>query len=102
MANAPDEKLVRRAQKGDKAAFAELFTRYEGRIFGYVYRMVGDRAWAEDIAQEAFIQAHQYLNRLGRPTILNRGSTASRGTWRWTGCAEAGTKCRSPIGTVAR
>jgi RNA polymerase sigma-70 factor (ECF subfamily) len=67
MANAPDEKLVRRAQKGNKAAFAELFTRYEGRIFGYVYRMVGDRAWAEDIAQEAFIQAHQYLNRLGPP-----------------------------------
>ncbi|MBN1977875.1 MAG: sigma-70 family RNA polymerase sigma factor [Anaerolineae bacterium] len=67
MANAPDEKLVRRAQKGDKAAFAELFTRYEGRIFGYVYHMVGDRAWAEDIAQEAFIQAHQYLNRLGPP-----------------------------------
>jgi RNA polymerase sigma-70 factor (ECF subfamily) len=67
MANAPDEKLVRQAQKGDKAAFAELFTRYEGRIFGYVYRMVGDRAWAEDIAQEAFIQAHQYLNRLGPP-----------------------------------
>ncbi|MBN1815462.1 MAG: sigma-70 family RNA polymerase sigma factor [Anaerolineae bacterium] len=67
MANAPDEKLVRRAQKGDKAAFAELFTRYEGRIFGYIYRMVGDRAWAEDIAQEAFIQAHQYLNRLGPP-----------------------------------
>jgi RNA polymerase sigma-70 factor (ECF subfamily) len=67
MANAPDEKLVRRAQKGNKAAFAELFTRYEGRIFGYIYRMVGDRAWAEDIVQEAFIQAHQYLNRLGPP-----------------------------------
>ncbi len=67
MPNAPDEKLVRRAQKGDKAAFAELFTHYEGRIFGYIYRMVGDRAWAEDIAQEAFIQAHQHLNRLGPP-----------------------------------
>jgi RNA polymerase sigma-70 factor (ECF subfamily) len=67
MANAPDEKLVRRAQKGDKAAFAELFTRYEGRIFGYLYRMVGDRAWAEDLAQEAFIQAHQHLKRLGPP-----------------------------------
>jgi RNA polymerase sigma-70 factor (ECF subfamily) len=67
MANAPDEKLVRRAQKGDKAAFAELFTQYEGRIFGYVYRMVGDRAWAEDLAQEAFIQAHQHLGKLGPP-----------------------------------
>jgi RNA polymerase sigma-70 factor (ECF subfamily) len=67
MANVPDEKLVRRAQKGDKTAFAKLFTSYEGRIFGYIYRMVGDRGWAEDIAQEAFIQAHQYLNRLGPP-----------------------------------
>jgi RNA polymerase sigma-70 factor (ECF subfamily) len=67
MTNAPDEKLVRRAQRGDKAAFAELFTAYEGRIFGYVYRMVGDRAWAEDIAQEAFIQAHQHLGKLGPP-----------------------------------
>nr|HID13623.1 sigma-70 family RNA polymerase sigma factor [Anaerolineae bacterium] len=62
-----DEQLVRRAQQGDKAAFAELFTRYEGRIFGYLYRMVGDRAWAEDLAQEAFIQAHQHLGRLGPP-----------------------------------
>jgi RNA polymerase sigma-70 factor (ECF subfamily) len=67
MANAPDEKLVRRAQKGDRAAFAELFTQYEGRIFGYVYRMVGNRAWAEDLAQEAFIQAHQHLGKLGPP-----------------------------------
>lgn len=67
MSHAPDERLVRRAQKGDKAAFAELFTAYERRIFGYLYRMVGDRAWAEDLAQEAFIQAHQHLHRLGPP-----------------------------------
>jgi RNA polymerase sigma factor (sigma-70 family) len=67
MTPAPDEKLVRRAQKGDKAAFAELFTRYEGRIFGYLYRMVGDRTWAEDLAQEAFIRAHQHLGQLGPP-----------------------------------
>ncbi len=63
----PDEQLVRRAQRGDKAAFAELFTRYEGRIYGYIYRMVGERAWAEDLTQEAFIQAHQHLGRLGPP-----------------------------------
>jgi RNA polymerase sigma-70 factor (ECF subfamily) len=67
MADTPDEKLVRRAQKGDKNAFAELFIRYEGRIFGYLYRMVGNRDWAEDLAQEAFIQAHQHLNKLGPP-----------------------------------
>jgi len=67
MSPVSDAQLVRRAQRGDKAAFGELFTRYEGRIFGYLYRMVGDRAWAEDLAQEAFIRAHQHLNRLGPP-----------------------------------
>ncbi len=64
---APDEQLVRQAQRGDKTAFAELFTRYEGRIYGYLYRMVGERTWAEDLTQEAFIQAHQHLGRLGPP-----------------------------------
>lgn len=67
MSHAPDEKLVRRAQAGDKDAFAELFTQYEGPIFGYLYRMVGNRAWAEDLAQEAFIRAHQRLGQLGPP-----------------------------------
>lgn len=67
MERSPDVELVRRAQQGDRAAFAELFTRYERRIFGYLYRMVGERAWAEDLAQEAFIQAHQHLGRLGPP-----------------------------------
>ncbi|MGB9777233.1 MAG: sigma-70 family RNA polymerase sigma factor, partial [Anaerolineae bacterium] len=62
-----DSDLVRQAQRGDHDAFAQLFTRYEGRIFGYVYRMVGDRAWAEDLTQEAFSRAHQHLGRLGPP-----------------------------------
>jgi RNA polymerase sigma-70 factor (ECF subfamily) len=67
MNGSPDSKLVRQARGGDKGAFTELFARYEGRIFGYVYRMVGERDWAEDIAQEAFIRAHQKLGRLGPP-----------------------------------
>ncbi len=62
-----DGDLVRRAQRGDKGAFGELFARYEGRIFGYLYRMVGDRAWAEDLTQDAFVRAHQHLGRLGPP-----------------------------------
>jgi len=67
MSHESDVKLVRKAQRGDRGAFAELFTRYEPRIFGYLYRMVGDRAWAEDLAQETFIRAHQRLNSLGPP-----------------------------------
>ncbi len=67
MERSTDVQLVHRAQRGEEAAFAELFTRYEGPIFGYLYRMVGDRAWAEDLAQEAFIRAYQHLGKLGPP-----------------------------------
>lgn len=61
-----DGDLVRRAQQGDKRAFGE-FSSDTGRLFGYLYRMVGDRAWAEDLTQDTFIRAHQHLNRLGPP-----------------------------------
>ncbi|HHS97477.1 MAG TPA: sigma-70 family RNA polymerase sigma factor [Chloroflexi bacterium] len=65
--NSSDIQLVHRAQRGDKAAFGELFCRYERRIYGYLYRLVGNRQWAEDLTQEAFIRAHQSLNQLGPP-----------------------------------
>jgi RNA polymerase sigma-70 factor (ECF subfamily) len=67
MDDTADRQLVLQAQRGDTAAFAELFSRYEGPIFGYLYRMVGNRSWAEDLAQESFIRAHQNLGRLGPP-----------------------------------
>jgi RNA polymerase sigma-70 factor (ECF subfamily) len=67
MDRSADVQLVLRAQEGDKSAFAELFTHYEGRIFGYLYRMVGERTWAEDLAQEAFVRAYQHIGTLGPP-----------------------------------
>ena len=50
-----EEKLVERLKKRDEAAFNELITLYQGRIFRLVFRMLGDRAEAEDLAQEVFI-----------------------------------------------
>ena len=42
---------------GNEGAFAELLKRYERPIFSLIYRMVRDRALAEDLPQEAFIHA---------------------------------------------
>ena len=34
---------------------------YEGPVFNYVLRMVGDRALAEDLTQEIFLRIYQGL-----------------------------------------
>jgi RNA polymerase sigma-70 factor (ECF subfamily) len=55
-----DEALAQRAL-ADRDAFAELVRRYADRIFNLAYRMTGDRAEAEDLAQEAFLHAYRGL-----------------------------------------
>lgn len=53
--------LVRRAQRGDAAAFSVLVRRHETRVFNYVLRLVGDRLLAEDLTQEVFLRVFQRL-----------------------------------------
>ena len=52
-----DKALAALSAAGDEGAVAELLRRYERPIFSLIYRMVRDRALAEDLAQEAFIRA---------------------------------------------
>jgi RNA polymerase sigma-70 factor, ECF subfamily len=56
-----DVDLVRRAQRGDAAAFSVLVRRHERRVFNYVLRLVGDRTLAEDLTQEVFLRVFQRL-----------------------------------------
>lgn len=53
--------LVSSAQEGDRQAFGELVSLYRQGVINVVYRICGDEALAEDIAQEAFIRAWQKL-----------------------------------------
>ena len=53
--------LVRRAQKGDRAAFTELFRRHRSDVARLVFRMLGPTADAEDVVQEVFLQVHKSL-----------------------------------------
>ena len=52
-----DSTLAGQAAAGSQRAFRELLERYEKPVFSQVYRMVRDRALAEDLAQDAFIRA---------------------------------------------
>src|SRR5438132_480069 len=64
-----DEGPVERAKR-DPAAFGDLYDRYCGLIYRYVYSRVHERALAEDITEDVFFKAlrhiHQYRN-MGRP-----------------------------------
>ncbi len=57
-----DRKLAAQAAKGRDAAFRELLCRYERPVFSLVFRMVRDRALAEDLAQETFIRAFRAIS----------------------------------------
>lgn len=54
--------LVKRAQKGDLAAYDDLVRRYQERIYATVYHMTSNHEDANDLAQDTFIKAYQALN----------------------------------------
>ncbi len=61
MPDPSDPVLVQRARAGDAPAYGDLVARYQASVFNVCYRLLGDTAAAEDLAQEAFIRAHGRL-----------------------------------------
>jgi len=51
-----DWELVEMARQGDMNAFAEIVSRYEGKIARTVIGMLGDANEADDVGQETFIR----------------------------------------------
>jgi RNA polymerase sigma-70 factor (ECF subfamily) len=51
-----DEELFRRMKAGDQAALQMLYERYEAPLYRYAASMSGNRALAEEVTQEAFVQ----------------------------------------------
>jgi len=49
-----------RVGKGDQNAFDELVARYWSRVFGHLYRRLGDRQEAEDLTQDVFLRLYRY------------------------------------------
>jgi RNA polymerase sigma-70 factor (ECF subfamily) len=59
---AVDQKLVEKAQKGDKKAFGMLVEKYQRRLTRLLSRMVRDQSEIEDIVQDSFIKAYRAIN----------------------------------------
>ena len=54
-----DKDLVAETAAGDRSAFGELYRRYSASAFGLAYRILGERAMAEEVLQEVFLSVWQ-------------------------------------------
>lgn len=63
--------LIERAQRGDRDAFAALVDRYQQRVGGYLFHLLGDRDLALDLTQDTFVRAYTALGAT-RPGLLLR------------------------------
>jgi RNA polymerase sigma-70 factor (ECF subfamily) len=55
----PSEDLMTRIAEGDEDAFEILVSRHQTSILNLIYRYIGDRTQAKDLAQEVFIRVWQ-------------------------------------------
>ncbi len=53
--------LIRRAQAGDREAFAALFEQYKNMVYKTAYLVVGNARDTEDALQEVLLLAHMSL-----------------------------------------
>ena len=65
------KELVARVRAGDEEAFRLIFDRYSRPVLSFIFDMVGDRALAEDLAQETFVRAYRGLSGLREETKLS-------------------------------
>lgn len=52
-----DVNLIRDALNGDSSAFGRLVHKYQDRLFNTLVHVIGNREEAEDLVQDAFVQA---------------------------------------------
>jgi RNA polymerase sigma-70 factor, ECF subfamily len=84
-ASPSNTELVERAQRGEEAAFEELYHAHRNRVYSLCLRMIGNTAEAEELTQEAFLQVFRkiqtfrgdsafstWLHRLSVNTVLMR------------------------------
>ncbi len=61
-----DAQLIDEALRGDAESFGELVRKYQDRLFNTVVHVAGRREEAEDVVQEAFVQAFLKLSSFQR------------------------------------
>lgn len=63
--------LIKKSVGGDTEAFGQIVERYQDMAVGYAYSILGDFHYAQDAAQEAFIQAYINIKKLSEPKAFS-------------------------------
>jgi RNA polymerase sigma factor (sigma-70 family) len=66
----PLDSLVRAAQEGDAEAFNRIVERFQDMACASAYAMIEDAHLAEDVAQEAFLEAYLTVSKLREPVAF--------------------------------
>ena len=90
----PSEDLMARIAKGDEDAFEILVNRHQTSVLNLIYRFIGDRTQAKDLAQEVFLRVWQtakcyepkakfttWIYRIATNLCLNELKSARRRRW---------------------
>jgi RNA polymerase sigma-70 factor (ECF subfamily) len=78
---------LERVRARDPEALAGFFERYFDRVYGLVFRLLGERALAEDVTQEVFLKVLRAAHRLDPardpgPWLMTIAHNACRDLWR--------------------
>jgi RNA polymerase sigma factor (sigma-70 family) len=65
-----EARLVRQCREGQVRAFRRVVERYQRMVVAVAFSVTGDRALAEDVAQEAFLRAWHGMSELREPERL--------------------------------
>ena len=82
-----DAELAAASRDGEREAFATLVERHQHAVYNLAYRMTGNAAEADDVAQEAFIRAYRKLAQFRtdgsfRNWVLGIGANLARNRFR--------------------
>jgi RNA polymerase sigma factor (sigma-70 family) len=81
-----DEALMLAVRDGDVDRLSVLFERYHRQLFGFFFRMLDDRATAEDLVQDVFVRVLKYRHTFKDGTfkswLFEIARNAGRDAWR--------------------
>lgn len=78
MTTVTDNLLLERIGQGDIASFDTVFHQHYDRVYGLLFRLVGNRGEAEDLTQEVFLKLY---NHAYRRRLFGRGREHNIGAW---------------------
>jgi RNA polymerase sigma-70 factor (ECF subfamily) len=64
------KQILKKAQNGDREAFALIYEHFSDKIYRFIYFRVGHKEIAEDVLSDTFVKSWQKINQINSPEAL--------------------------------